>query len=140
MNFGVIAHGRHPVSLRSAATRAPSPLTTPHRQDRASRGMSGRSILGRCPPLEASRGRGWRATYPRIVVVLDAVLTCPSCGVQATESMPEGACQYFYECTGCGARLKPRVGDCCVFCSYGTVACPPQQSEGGEPHGDVRCC
>jgi hypothetical protein len=79
------------------------------------------------------------ATYPRFVVVFESVLTCPLCGVQATESMPEDACQYFYECTGCGERLKPRAGDCCVFCSYGTVVCPPMQTEGGEPDADVRC-
>nr|WP_283817643.1 GDCCVxC domain-containing (seleno)protein [Bradyrhizobium diazoefficiens] len=24
----------------------------------------------------------------------------------------------------------PKSGDCCVFCSYGTVPCPPKQSEG----------
>jgi len=23
--------------------------------------------------------------------------------------------------------LKPLTGDCCVFCSYGTVPCPPIQ-------------
>jgi hypothetical protein len=34
---------------------------------------------------------------------------------------------YFHECNGCGARLKPLPGDCCVFCSYGTVPCPPIQ-------------
>lgn len=81
-----------------------------------------------------------KATYPRTMVALESVLTCPSCGVQASESMPENACQYFYECTGCGERLKPRAGDCCVFCSYGTVVCPPMQTEGGGPDADVRCC
>jgi hypothetical protein len=79
-----------------------------------------------------------RATYPRTVVLLETVLTCPSCGVQATETMPEGACRYFYECADCGAGLKPRAGDCCVFCSYGTVVCPPKQTEGGGPYADVR--
>jgi hypothetical protein len=23
--------------------------------------------------------------------------------------------------------LRPKPGDCCVFCSYGSVKCPPQQ-------------
>ncbi|MGH3630872.1 MAG: GDCCVxC domain-containing (seleno)protein [Sciscionella sp.] len=71
------------------------------------------------------------------MVVLVSVLTCPSCGVQATESMPESACLYFYECTGCGERLKPRAGDCCVFCSYGTVVCPPMQTDGGRPESTL---
>ena len=89
--------------------------------------------LGRSPRIEASQ-----AAYPRTVVVLESVLTCPSCGVQATETMPEDACQYFYECTGCGARLRPRAGDCCVFCSFGTAVCPPKQIEGGGPRAHVR--
>ena len=41
--------------------------------------------------------------------------------------MPTDACQFFYDCRGCGERLKPKPGDCCVFCSYGTMPCPPIQ-------------
>ena len=41
--------------------------------------------------------------------------------------MPTDACQFFYDCKGCGERLKPNPGDCCVFCSYGSVPCPPIQ-------------
>ena len=33
---------------------------------------------------------------------------------------------------GCGALLKPKPGDCCVYCSYGDVACPPIQEGGGK--------
>lgn len=58
---------------------------------------------------------------------LASTLTCPQCDHQATEVMPTDACQFFYECRGCGALLKPRAGDCCVFCSYGDVPCPPIQ-------------
>ncbi|MFX6907659.1 GDCCVxC domain-containing (seleno)protein, partial [Acinetobacter baumannii] len=43
------------------------------------------------------------------------------------EIMPTDACQYFYKCTNCETVLKPKQGECCVFCSYGTVACPPIQ-------------
>jgi PAS domain S-box-containing protein len=32
------------------------------------------------------------------------------------------------ECAGCGALLRPKPGDCCVFCSYGSVPCPPIQA------------
>ena len=59
--------------------------------------------------------------------ILESVLTCPSCGHAQQEIMPTDACQYFYECTQCKTLLKPKAGDCCVFCSYGTVACPPIQ-------------
>ena len=58
-------------------------------------------------------------------VILESVLTCPSCGHAQQEIMPTFACQYFYECTQC----KTRAGDCCVFCSYGSVACPPIQEQ-----------
>jgi hypothetical protein len=44
--------------------------------------------------------------------------------------MPTDACQFFYVCKGCGKRLKPKPSDCCVFCSYGSVPCPPVQANG----------
>jgi len=59
--------------------------------------------------------------------VLESTLSCPACGHRARERMPTDACLFFYECPGCGVRLKPKSGDCCVFCSYGDVPCPPVQ-------------
>jgi hypothetical protein len=59
--------------------------------------------------------------------VLVSVLTCPSCGFAKSESMPTDACQFYYDCMNCGALLRPKPGDCCVFCSYGSVRCPPMQ-------------
>ena len=47
--------------------------------------------------------------------------------------MPTDACQWFYDCKGCGAVIRPLPGDCCVFCSYGTLPCPPVQIDG-------KCC
>ncbi|HEY6966058.1 MAG TPA: GDCCVxC domain-containing (seleno)protein [Burkholderiales bacterium] len=64
-------------------------------------------------------------------MVLRSTLTCPKCGLASDESMPTDACLYFWNCPGCGARLRPKAGDCCVFCSYGSVKCPPKQSEQG---------
>uniref|UniRef100_A0A832I4K7 Uncharacterized protein n=1 Tax=Eiseniibacteriota bacterium TaxID=2212470 RepID=A0A832I4K7_UNCEI len=58
-----------------------------------------------------------------------SVLACPMCGARSEETMPENACVFFYECPSCSARLRPRPGDCCVFCSYGSVPCPPVQGE-----------
>ena len=43
--------------------------------------------------------------------------------------MPVNACQFFYECAACKALLRPEPGDCCVFCSYGSVKCPPIQAQ-----------
>ena len=56
-----------------------------------------------------------------------STLTCPKCGQIKTETMPTDACQYFYDCKGCGEVLKPLKGDCCVYCSYVDVKCPPIQ-------------
>lgn len=63
-------------------------------------------------------------------LVLESVLTCPQCGHATRETMPTNACQFFYECKACKTVLRPKQGDCCVFCSYGTVKCPPMQSHG----------
>jgi len=59
----------------------------------------------------------------------DSDITCPECGYTKTESMPTDACQWFYECENCKILLKPKPGYCCVYCSYGTVPCPPIQME-----------
>jgi hypothetical protein len=61
--------------------------------------------------------------------VHESVLTCPKCAFASAETMPTDACQFFYECKGCGAVLKPNPGDCCVFCSFGSVKCPPIQAK-----------
>ena len=66
-------------------------------------------------------------------VELQSVVTCPHCGHQRQETMPTDACVHFYECVNCHAMLRPKSGDCCVFCSYGSVKCPPMQA------GDSRC-
>lgn len=65
-----------------------------------------------------------------------STITCPACGIARTETMPMDACQFFYECTGCGIVLRPKSGECCVFCSYGSVPCPPVQTE----RGRALCC
>jgi hypothetical protein len=62
-------------------------------------------------------------------MIFQSAKTCPFCGRQKIETMPHDACQYFYDCTGCGAVLRPKPGDCCVFCSYGSVPCPPVQEK-----------
>ena len=53
-----------------------------------------------------------------------ATITCPHCGHQAAEPIPVDACLYFYVCTGCERLLRPKRGDCCVFCSYADRSCP----------------
>jgi len=62
-------------------------------------------------------------------MILVSIITCPRCSTAKSETMPTDACQFFYECTGCRARLRPKQGDCCVFCSFGSVPCPPMQAQ-----------
>lgn len=64
-------------------------------------------------------------------VILQSVLTCPHCGFSSLEIMPTDACQFFYECRQCKSLLRPKPGDCCVFCSFGSMPCPPIQQERG---------
>ena len=59
-----------------------------------------------------------------------STVTCPRCGATDALEMPTDACLWFHQCTTCGAVLRPRPGDCCVVCSYGTTACPPAQAGG----------
>ena len=64
-------------------------------------------------------------------MILTSTIVCPLCGFEKPEPMPENACVHSYECTRCHQLLYPRAGDCCVFCSYGSVRCPPRQLEAG---------
>ncbi|WP_227258174.1 GDCCVxC domain-containing (seleno)protein [Kangsaoukella pontilimi] len=63
-------------------------------------------------------------------VALISTLTCPACGHVAEVVMPEDRCLFFWDCPSCHEVIRPKAGDCCVFCSYGTVACPPVQATG----------
>lgn len=58
-----------------------------------------------------------------------AVLTCPKCKAKHKDKMPTDTCQYFYKCNDCGEMLKPKEGECCVFCSYADTKCPSKQVE-----------
>jgi hypothetical protein len=64
-----------------------------------------------------------------VATINRSIITCPECGTATEETMPEDACVWFYRCPGCGVVLKPRPGDCCVFCSYGDRPCPPKLCE-----------
>ncbi len=61
---------------------------------------------------------------------LQSTVTCPECGHQRTETMPTAACQFFYECAGCGAvwadAWSATCDDECPRCGHGTS---PSHSE-----------
>ncbi len=63
------------------------------------------------------------------MIELHSTLTCCFCQKTTSLTMPEDACQVFFECPHCHQILRPKPGDCCVFCSYGDVPCPPVQQE-----------
>jgi hypothetical protein len=73
------------------------------------------------------------------MIEMQSTITCPYCGHEQTETMPTDSCQFFYDCKGCGELLRPQQGDCCVFCSYGTVPCPPVQEAKGKGEQSA-CC
>ncbi|MCX8004019.1 MAG: hypothetical protein N2688_03530 [Burkholderiaceae bacterium] len=56
-----------------------------------------------------------------------SVLTCPACAATTEQEMPTDACLFFFACPHCRTLVRPKPGDCCVFCSYGSVPCPPVQ-------------
>jgi hypothetical protein len=60
---------------------------------------------------------------------LNVRVTCPVCAAVSSETMPTDRCVYFYECPTCRSILKPKAGDCCVFCSYGDRRCPFVQDD-----------
>ncbi len=66
--------------------------------------------------------------YGMAQVILESTITCPNCSAESRGTMPVDACVHFYTCPGCMEVLKPENGDCCVYCSFGTVACPPKQA------------
>ena len=78
------------------------------------------------------------ASTPLTNIISTSTITCPHCKHKKEEMMPTNACQFFYECENCKTILKPKKGDCCVYCSYGSVACPPIQEAGGKD--GASCC
>ena len=58
----------------------------------------------------------------------------PTLTSSVTDAVTDEVCQWFYRCTSCDVLLKPKPGDCCVFCSYGSVPCLPIQA------GHEDCC
>lgn len=63
------------------------------------------------------------------MVALQSTITCPQCGHRQTAAMPTDCCVYVFECAACRHVMKPKQGQCCVFCSYGDTPCPPEQSD-----------
>ncbi|WP_397392316.1 GDCCVxC domain-containing (seleno)protein [Polynucleobacter sp.] len=52
-----------------------------------------------------------------------SLITCPNCQGHEILEIPRGTSQHLYRCPSCSTILKPKSGDCCVFCSFGSVDC-----------------
>jgi hypothetical protein len=57
-------------------------------------------------------------------LLLESVLVCPVCGFAKRETMPLTPANSSTSALA-ATVLRPKTGDCCVFCSYGSVKCPP---------------
>lgn len=77
--------------------------------------------------IQQFRYRWLKRLHPRIIYF--STVSCPHCGKSSRDQMPSNACVYFYHCLRCDRIFKPLPGDCCVYCSYGDVPCPPKQME-----------
>lgn len=79
------------------------------------------------PTLRADCSYSIKYPHSKMEIITQSVLTCPVCGHIKEEEMPSDSCQFFYQCENCSTVLKPMQGDCCVYCSYGSVKCPSIQ-------------
>jgi hypothetical protein len=50
--------------------------------------------------------------------------------------MREDACRIALDCPACGGQIRAKAGQCCVFCSWGSVPCPHVQA--ARARGDDR--
>jgi hypothetical protein len=84
--------------------------------------------------------RLWINPKKKPMLMMKSTLICPHCGHAATQVMPTDACLFYYQCAQCSTLLRPKPGDCCVFCSWGDVPCPPIQAQRNEGNADGNCC
>jgi len=77
--------------------------------------------------LNPFRASGYHMIGPNSMSQLTTTIACPHCHFRATEGMPTNQCQFFYECRNCRTILRPKPGECCVYCSYADRPCPPVQ-------------
>ena len=60
---------------------------------------------------------------------IKTIIKCPYCSHKKTEVMPINFCQFLYNCEACKKLIKPIKGDCCIYCSYGSIPCPTVQKD-----------
>ena len=80
--------------------------------------------------------RSGMSEVERLAPPVTSLLRCPHCGYAAEVALPDNACVIMQECDGCDVVIRPKAGDCCVFCSYGSAPCPPVQASQLARSGD----
>ncbi|MGQ0828935.1 MAG: GDCCVxC domain-containing (seleno)protein [Bacteroidota bacterium] len=63
-------------------------------------------------------------------ITIKSVITCIHCGHKKEEIMPQYTSQTAYKCNNCGVIITVKQGDCCIYCTYGSVPCPAAQRTG----------
>ena len=61
------------------------------------------------------------------ITILQTIMKCPNCRTTETVTMDQKIPGDFFTCKECEKTHEPRLGDCCVYCSYGSVNCPAVQ-------------
>lgn len=64
---------------------------------------------------------------PMTITIVQTIMKCPSCRTTETVTMDPKTPGDFFTCKECKQTHEPRLGDCCVYCSYGSVNCPAVQ-------------
>ncbi|MEQ9289573.1 MAG: class I SAM-dependent methyltransferase [Cyclobacteriaceae bacterium] len=61
-----------------------------------------------------------------MLLIDESMLTCPICGNQHEQKIPtENLEEYF--CSGCESVIVTPIGECCVFCAFGSHKCLVEQ-------------
>jgi hypothetical protein len=60
-------------------------------------------------------------------LIFISTVTCPHCGQAEQVLMPRYASKSYYQCPACQQVYQAKKESCCIFCSYGNIACPPAQ-------------
>ena len=86
-------------------------------------------IFARCNTFTADEKPEKESCCMKKDTLLISEITCPKCGHKKTETMPTDMCVVKCTCEKCKTDMYAKKGDCCVFCSYGSVKCPSKQEE-----------
>ena len=62
-------------------------------------------------------------------------VVCPLCACPSRLEMRGDSCLFLWEWPVCRQLVRPKPGDCCVVCSYGSFRCPTAAWRASGPDG-----